>query len=110
MACVGLVGLGACGLWLRLPGRCLRVLACGVRMGGRRDESSFCGVAGLPGVVWRVLVLGLAFGAVCSSLVPDCAWGSAMTTVLDQVQVMYVVGGSLVVFLLAVIAVGTWRR
>jgi hypothetical protein len=33
-----------------------------------------------------------------------------MTTVLDQVQVVYIVGGACVVFLLAVIAVGVWRR
>jgi hypothetical protein len=33
-----------------------------------------------------------------------------MTDVLDQVQTVYVVGGAIVVFLLAVIAVGVWRR
>ena len=36
--------------------------------------------------------------------------GPDMTTVLDQVQVVYIVGGGCVVFLLAVIAVGVWRR
>ncbi len=33
-----------------------------------------------------------------------------MTTVLDDVQTMYAIGGALVVFLLGIIAVGTWRR
>lgn len=33
-----------------------------------------------------------------------------MNDALTQIQTVYVVGGGLVVFLLAVIAVGTWRR
>jgi len=33
-----------------------------------------------------------------------------MTTVLDQVQIVYLMGGGLALFLLGIIAVGTWRR
>jgi mannose/fructose/N-acetylgalactosamine-specific phosphotransferase system component IIC len=33
-----------------------------------------------------------------------------MTTVLDDVQTVYVIGAALALFLLGVIAVGTWRR
>jgi hypothetical protein len=33
-----------------------------------------------------------------------------MTTALSGVQVAYVIGGALGLFLLGVIAVGTWRR
>jgi hypothetical protein len=33
-----------------------------------------------------------------------------MTTVLDQVQIVYLIGAGLNLFLLGIIAVGTWRR
>ena len=33
-----------------------------------------------------------------------------MTTALDQVQIVYLMGAALNLFLLGIIAVGTWRR